>query len=64
MSQAELQALLYGALSSGSDADQDGKASSARQSVDEADTALLIRSTPDEVIAHYDFRVRSMVQGR
>jgi hypothetical protein len=62
MSQSEINALLYGALSSGStvcDNDNEMMITQVLVTQDDVDAIIGFAPTPNEVIAHYDFRVRT-----
>lgn len=59
MSQTELQKLLYAALASGSDAESGQHGDGDQNSHIENEPADLSNCTPAEIIAHYDFRVRT-----
>jgi hypothetical protein len=64
MSHNELQNLLYGALASGSQANHEHHAETAAALASQCNVAAvsLSNSTPAEIIAHYDFRVRNARQ--
>ena len=64
MSQAEMQKLLYGALSSGSDEDHAHQATPAARLARDKSEGVPTGSTPSDVIAIYDFRVRTAAQAR
>jgi hypothetical protein len=58
MSQSELQKLLYGALASGSGDAAPESAAAALAAQYQVDAVTAYASTPAEIIAHYDFRVK------
>lgn len=59
MSHAELQKLLYGALSSGSEPGANDNLDAALAAQSNIDAVTAYASTPAEIIAHYDFRVKT-----
>ncbi len=59
MSQSELQKLLYAALSSGSGDVGRDNAAAALAAQYQVDPVTAYARTPAEIIAHYDFRVKS-----